>query len=1141
MDSPCTHINPPEARFCSECGLPLERRCWGCNAPLAPRAKFCNQCGTAVGADPDAAGAAVSGEFSPPLPGAEPSRHTLDGERRQLTLLFCDLVGSTEMAARFDPEDWHTIAARYQRVATEAVTRFGGHVAKYVGDGLVVYFGYPQAHEDDPERAVRGGLAILDAIASVNQEIATDHDCRLAVRIGLHTGAVVVGQGGGREFEVFGDAPNLAARLQTVAVPDTVVISEATRRLVRGIFVVEDRGVHSLKGIAQPVRVYRVLQPSGVRSRLADDDRTRLVGRDTELQVLVDGWQRARRGAGGAVLICGEPGVGKSRLVRALRERVADEAHTWLECHCTAFTQDSAFNPIIELVEHALAFQREDRSADKQAKLERGLTAAGLFDTETFALFLDFLSIPLEGATKQLPRDVQRERLLESLVQWTLALGQRQPLIIFVEDLHWCDPSSLELLGRVIEGSAGAAVFVVSTARPECTPPWSATPGVLSISLQRLSEAAARQIVLALQGELPDDVMQMIVARADGLPLYLEELTKALLESETGTQGRRESVVPLDALAIPATLQDSLMARLDRLSAAKQVAQIAAVLGREFPYRLLQSVAALDDAILRDGLDRLVDAELLVARAVAPEPVYAFKHALIQDAAYQSVLKRTRQQLHGRIARALEERFADRAVREPEVVARHYEAAGLHEEAIEQYQRAAGQAVVRSAHEESVRHLRRALELLQGCPPSRAHAERELTLQLALGNALLGGRSLASPEAQMAYERARELCESVGDHWQLAPALWGLSVFYTTAGELDRGIELAEQLVAVSERTGADIHWLSAHEELAVPLYYRGAFAESLRHCEQAIEIYNLNYDPARNESMAWIYPTDPGVPIRIYAGLNRWQLGYPEQAGVWLDEAERLARDSGHPYSIAFALVFHALLHWMMGNTDGQAAAANEVISIAERHRLLLWLAAGKMIAAGPLAQAGQCETAVESLQAGLELAARVGGQAGAPAFFALQAEVLAAAGQYDAALNVVAMGLAMAEHSGQHFWTAELMRRRGELLLASSATPTSLRQSAELVEVEQCFRAALSTAAAQDARGQQLRAATSLARLLQAQGNIGAAAEVLSPIYDTFTEGFETRDLAEARALLAKASGSNQSPKMTEEPLCQNLKTAR
>ncbi|HKE91878.1 MAG TPA: adenylate/guanylate cyclase domain-containing protein, partial [Gemmatimonadales bacterium] len=643
----CGSDNQAGKKFCGECGGALANRCPQCGAENPATKKFCGECGASLAAAPT---------LSPPPPprsATEAGPPTGAGERRHLTALFCDLVGSTEIASRLDPEEWHRISKAYQDAAAAAVTGFGGYVDKFLGDGLLAYFGYPQAHEDDAERAARAGLAIVDAVQHLNAppvvppsaDEAMASACVLRVRVGIHTGPTVIGDVGERA-DVFGDSVNLVSRIQSATAPDTVVISSASLRLIRGIFVSDELGAQKLKGFADPVPLYRVVQPSGVRSRLdlAAGKLTPLVGRQSELGMLLDTWERVLDGTGQTVLVDGEPGLGKSRLVYELRERLGSAPHTWLECRCSPYTQGTAFQPLTELVTQGVRLEPSDTPAEKLGKLEQALGRAGFSPAEMVPLFADFLSIPLGAsyAPLDLHPDVQRRKTLAALAAWNLRLGALQPLIMLMEDLHWCDPSSLELVERLVQQSPTAQVLLICTARPEFQNPWGARSNLTAMTLSRLTRRQAREMVAALGLTLPATAMDAIVARGDGVPLYLEELTKAALESET----------PGGEVATPDTLQDSLMARLDRLSAVKEVALRASVLGREFTYGLLAAASGLDEASLVHGLARLVEAELLFVRGTPPEATYVFKHGLIQETAYQSPLKRTRQELHARVARA---------------------------------------------------------------------------------------------------------------------------------------------------------------------------------------------------------------------------------------------------------------------------------------------------------------------------------------------------------------------------------------------------------------------------------------------------------------------------------------------------------
>ncbi len=1124
----CGSENPAGKKFCGECGAALGSRCRHCGADNGAGKKFCGDCGTALVAtgDPPQTGSASG---SPEASGAAA---TPEGERRQLTVIFCDLVGSTPLSQQLDAEEWRDLIAQYQQAAAGAVARFGGHVAKNLGDGLLIYFGWPTAREDDPERAVRAGLAIVDAMVPLNATLAANDGTRLAVRIGMHTGPVVIADGG----EVFGETANVAARVQGAAEPDTVVITAATQRLVGGLFVVEDRGPQMLKGVREPVTLYRVVQPSGVRSRLdvAAGHLTRFVGREVELTTLVDRWERAQDGEGQNVVVLGEAGVGKSRLVYQLHEHLAAVPHTWLECGATPYTEGTPFHPINARATQGLAFAPEDTATEKLGKLEVGLGA--LASAETVALLADFLGLP-PPTRLQLSPELQRRKTIDLLVQWNLSLSAVQPLVVFVEDLHWCDVSTLELLGHVIaqsptarpptrppeasgvreaSGRRRARVLLLATARPEFTPPWPARSNLTTVQLARLTKRQARDMVTALvEGGAPaprggggggdgappsmsDDVIDALVARADGVPLYVEELTKAMMEPGA------VHAVARGVEAIPASLADSLMARLDRLSTAKEVAQRAAVLGREFGYPLLAAMVGMDEAALRHGLVRLVDAEILFARGEPPAATYTFKHALIQETAYQSLLKRTRQQLHARVAQVLEERFSERVASEPEVIARHYDQAGLAAPASAHYQRAGERATQQSANEEAIGHLRRALALVGTLPETRERHQRELGLQMAIGGPLGAARGWSHPECERTYVRARELASQIGESPELSRVLAGMAAAYLNKGDLATGAEVATEALAAAERTRDAFDLLLAHFYAGQALVFQGHFSRALQHVEHSIKLYN----PSAHGSLAYTVGADYGVAALGPAAWCHFYLGHPDRALAVTEEAVALAKRVEHPLSLAEALFQAGFVHFERGELDRTRERTGELAGLAEQLGFPFYLGLGRFLRGRARVESGEAEAGIAEMQQAMVELAGLGHGLGAPQGLFQLAECLRKVGRPDDALGALGLGIAQAEQQGQHFYDAELHRLRAEILLDTDGNAVE--------EAEALFGQSLEIARRQEAKSLELRAATSLARLWQRQGKRDAARALLAPLYAWFTEGFDTRDLVDARALL-------------------------
>ena len=720
----CKTDNPAGARFCHQCGAALQSLCPACGTELIPNARFCSHCGAALQADGTPSAAPAN---------SEPVSFQAEGERRHLTVLFCDLVGSTALASSMDPEDWRTAVASYHRKAAEVITRFGGHVAKYLGDGVMAFFGWPQAHDNDAERAVRAGLAMLEPLTQLNGGNAHP---KLAARIGIDSGTVVVGTGATAAADVFGDTPNIAARVQSAAEPDSVLVSSNTHDLISGLFVVEDRGAQVLKGLTDPLRLYRVIRPSGARGRFeaaaASRGLTPFVGREDELRTLTHRWERVRDGEGQVALIIGEAGIGKSRLVHRFRETIANTPHTWIEAAAGALFQNTPFYPVTEILRHLMWAQsfnrlddylRELQASGSQpgqnnpkrgdpppdelfAQLLSGLVQAGLKPDEAIPLIAPLLNLPIPATfpPSALLPEQQRRRLLATLAEWVLGSARTQPLVIATEDLHWIDPSTLELIQLLVEQGAHTQLLLLYTARPEFRPPWPLRAHHVQLTLNRLGARDIRMMVAQVTASkaLSDDTVTAVVERTGGVPLFVEELTRALLESGD---------VKLAGRAIPATLHDSLMARLDRLGPAKEVIQIGAVLGSEFSYELLHTVHPIAEIELQRALERLADAELLYVRGLAPEATYQFKHALIRDAAYEALLKSRRKELHLNVARTIDSQFPQLKEIHPEVLARHWTEACQIEPAISEWMRAGKSAESRNAFQEAQESYQRALSL----------------------------------------------------------------------------------------------------------------------------------------------------------------------------------------------------------------------------------------------------------------------------------------------------------------------------------------------------------------------------------------------------------------------------------------------
>ncbi|MBS1236389.1 MAG: adenylate cyclase, partial [Proteobacteria bacterium] len=757
------------------------------------------------------------GERRAPAPGTElvgpnlgpPDASSSEAERRQLTVMFCDLVGSTELSTKLDPEQLRDLMQAYQCACREAIEHYEGHIAQYLGDGLMVYFGWPRAHEDDAVRAIRAGLEVTQAISELQTSVP------MRARVGIHTGLVVVGETGRGDASspkaAVGETPNIAARLQALAEPGSVVVSERTRGLAAGLFEYAELGTPPLKGVAEPLRAFRVIGSRATDSFFdasrSESALTPLVGREEEVALLLRRWQQAQEGEGQVVLIGGEPGIGKSRLTRVLQERLASENYIALRYQCSPFHVHSALHAVIEQLERAAGFTRDDTPEQRLDKLEAVLAGGKARVAEVAPLLAAMLSLPLDRYPPlNLSPQKQRDKTLEALAGQVEALAQRQPVLMIYEDVHWIDTTTQEVLDLLVPRLLTLPVLLILTHRPEYSAKWAGQAHATLLGLTRLGSRQGAELVTRVAGRkaLPAEVLERIVAHTDGVPLFVEELTKSILESkllrEEGSRYVLEGALP--TLAIPTTLRDLLIARLDRLGPARELAQIGACIGREFSYDLLAAVSPQQGAKLDAAVGKLTASGLLFRRGTPPEATYTFKHALVQDAAYDSLLKSRRVQLHAQIAQVLEKRFRESAVIAPELVARHYTEAGLATQALPYWRQAGETAYQRSANQDAITHLRQGLTLLQALPDGAERAHIEVGLHAFLGLASAAAKGYASPEAEDAYRKAHELCRQIGGAAQLFPVIYGLFMFHWTRGNLELAHQFAEQLLAAGESVG---------------------------------------------------------------------------------------------------------------------------------------------------------------------------------------------------------------------------------------------------------------------------------------------------------------------------------------------------
>ncbi|HXQ20146.1 MAG TPA: AAA family ATPase [Candidatus Acidoferrales bacterium] len=1090
----CGHQNRDAARFCEACGGPLSSACASCGTALRPAARFCDNCGT---------------------PAAEPKApRSDDAERRPVTVLFADLVDSTALAERVDPEEFRELVQAYHRLCTDEIERFGGHVSQYLGDGVLAYFGYPVALENDAQGAVRAGLAIVRAMASRRESI------ELAARVGIHTGVVVTDESdpsGARQLSV-GGTLNIAARLQSLAKPNAVVVSDATQRLVQGFFESWDLGLQTIKGLSTPVRVYEMRAETDAQNRIEaalSVGLTPLIGRDDEVGILIERWQRATTGAGQLALVSGEAGIGKSRLLQELKERAADGPSARLECHCAPHREHSALYPVIDLLDRLWQLKRIDSVEEKLARLEEAVADYGSAVPDVVPLLASLLSLPIPDRYPALDLTPQRRRrkTLDALVTILLEMAAQQPLLFAVEDLHWIDPSSLDLLNLLLPHVPHSRILVVLLFRPTFQPPWALDDHTTAISLSRLPpELTTAMIELVAGGRrLPHPVLRDLCDKADGVPLYIEELTKMILESGLLRSGREgyELSGRLPSSAIPVTLQESLIARLDRLAPVKEVVQLGAVIGRAFSYELLRAVWRRDEETLQRELARLVEAEVLYSRGKPPATTYLFKHALIQDAAYESLVKNKRREYHQRIAQVFEERFAEIVETQPELLAHHWEGAGRTREAITYYHRAGQRAIERSANLEAASHLGTALELVAALPAGADQARLELELRVTLGPALLAIKGYSVPEVEQVYARARTLCDEVGETSKLFyDALTGLFLFHQARGELRTALDLTRKRLHLAEQLGDRALVMQVHENLGTVGLWQGDFEEALSRLNEALS----HYDPERARSIALVYGTDSAVVCDAYAAWALWFLGYPDRARRRAEESVARARAIRHANSLGICLGFAAALHQVLRDAAATQRLADECIAVSAEHQLPLWHTMGTMFRGWALAAQGRGDEGIAEMYEGVTGYQGMGMGLGARFMVALLAQAYLNAGKCDDGLGVLNGGLAVVGESEDRFCDAEIQRVKGEFLLGT--TPP------DPVAAESCFVEALDLARRHHARSLELRAARSLARLWAGNGQRAQARALLAGVHGWFTEGFGTPDLQEASALLASLS---------------------
>jgi serine/threonine protein kinase/predicted ATPase len=1101
-------------------------RCPQCSRDNPVTASFCIGCGSAIklAASPARTDEPASSKSTSSLDKAISSvQRAREAERRQITLLTCscDLFESAEFIEDLDYEEQHDIKSAYQESCASVIKRYDGTVIQMTEEATLACFGYPIAYEDAAARAVRTGLGILKEIAALKGRLNRDKGITFTMTVHVHTGMAVVSdapEGPGREaFSVVGEARNVISRLDAVARPDVVVISQTTYRLIQGFFICESLGTAVIKGVAKPLEFFQVQRENEARSRIdvaVPTGLTPLIGRDTEVGMLRDRWEQATEGMGQIVLIIGDAGLGKSRLVHVIKEHVAAQVtgddRPIVEWRCTPHHQNSSLYPIIDYFERRLGFERDEAPQLKFEKLDQHLQSLGLANDAIVPYVAALLSLPLgnqyEAITLTPAR--QKEKTLEAILEWMRVHATKQPFLFVIEDLHWMDPSTLELLAQHVESGFNDRILTILTFRPEFETPWKSKAHQTAMALNRLSRKQMTEMMQQKTGvkKLPPALVEQIVAKTDGVPLFVEEYTKMVMESDRLRDDSGEVAMAGSFInqQIPATLQDLLMARLDRMASNREVVQIAATLGREFSYELIKAVTPLAESELQAELDKLVVAELLYQKGKPPQSTYLFKHALIQDAAYQSLLKSKKQQVHRRIAVALEKQFGEMVQNQPELLAYHFTEAGLVPQGIEYWSKAGIRSQERMANVEAASHLRRGLEMLASLPDTPERAGQELGMQIPLGTVLIASQGYAAPDVGPIFARARELCLKIGQPVSLMAVLWGIWAWRVVREEFGLCMELSKEVMQLALAQADDGIRMEAHFVPGLTLFYRGDFVKCREHLEKGIALY----DAERCRVWSRYTGQNAGVTCRSYLALSLWCQGYPDQALKTAQDAVKLAGELKHPFSRCYAIHHLGWLqqHLRMGKAVQTSADAELVI--ATEQGFPFWKAVGVLCRSAGLLLQNKPAEALEQANQGLAAFRATGAALSLAQYLGYFAEAHWQLGKLDDALKYVEEAFAAVAANHNDFFLSELYRLKGEIMLAQSPD--------NRVEAEACFQDALAVAERQRAKSWELRATMSLGRLWQQQGRQADARARLAPIYEWFTEGLTTPDLEDAKKLL-------------------------
>jgi class 3 adenylate cyclase/predicted ATPase len=1086
------------ARFCANCGVPIMKACSKCGTQNPATAVVCCGCGALI-----------------PKRHVEHKRQLRQEplDRRQVTIMFCDLVDSTPMSERIDPELLREVILAYRSACAAAVQDYDGQIANFSGDGVLIYFGYPTAHEDDALRAIHAGREILTRLNHLSRTFRPKIGMSLDARIGIHTGLVVAGDLGSgvtrESLAVVSDTPNIAARVQRIARPGNIVITEATRGLVDGHFLLTSLGAQNLKGISEPTCLFEVTGQSSAAT--AFDARAArglvpFVGRRHELSRLLDRWAQAEKGIGQTTTIVGEAGVGKTRLIRSFIEQVPDAQSNAMLCYCSPFRTNSAFYPVIKLLENALDLSYPDQTAEKLAKLNAFMSRLDI-DPRDGSIIASFLSLETSRRSESIPASPRQFKHLakQALTNLVAKLSEMMPALIVVEDVHWIDPSTLEFLHQLVGSISSMRAMIVLSHRPGFKPPWEPRDRINYLELAGLPPESCSRIIASIAGgrRIPAAIEKAIVSKSDGMPLFVEELTRNVLESGTTDDNRRRGRT---ALEVPRSLKDSFMARLDRLGSAKTIAQVAAVIGRRFDAELVICASGSDQATVTNALNDLCKSGIVYRSEGAANDQFMFKHALLQDAAYDSLLKSSRASLHEKVARTIETKFPQTAAAEPELLAHHFIQAGSAPSALPYLNQAVQAALARAAYVEALTHIATALDIVCSQPATIERYQAELSLLIWRGLALTATRSYAAPEVGANYARAHELCTLIGDVPQVFPVLHGLYRYYLVRAELSSALKTSKQLLTISSKTTEQTLLTEASQAHAFSLGFTGELRDAQRYCDECLR----SFDPKHINARLQAYSTDTASSVLCLSALMRWLRGYPDQAAATIEQALARAGELNHPYTSAWVLNFAAVIFQLRGEVGRARKLADDCVAHSSQHEFPFWLAGGHVMRGWCRAVAGEpSDDAVSELLDGREAWRATGAVLFSPYYLCCAADVLTSLRRGADVAGEIEQTISQIERTNEGWWEAEVHRLRGKIAMQSAPKD-------RFCDPEEAFSDALRVARSKGSRSLELRTCISLGELWIRQDRVSDARELLYNIYEVFDEGFETADLQAAKQIL-------------------------